>query len=78
MTVDREIILARQIEAWPKHVMGAKQGNPWATLCSHCYGRHAPPHSDICPNDPPNHDRKSEKLDRSAAALSHPNQTGTK
>lgn len=67
--IRREFILAKQIAAWPRHVEGAKGGNPWATLCLHCYGRHGPPHSEICPNDPPNRDRKSERLDRSAAAL---------
>lgn len=67
--IDREKILAKQIAAWPKHIAAGKNGNPWATLCLHCYGRHAPPHDSICPHDPPNLDRKSERLDRSAAAL---------
>ena len=38
----REAELARQLKAWPEHLRGAKQGNPLATLCAHCYGRHAP------------------------------------
>ena len=24
-------------------------GNPLATLCLHCYGRHLPPADDLCP-----------------------------
>jgi hypothetical protein len=68
--MNREAILAKQIAVWPRHVEGARKGNPWAMLCTHCYGRHGPPHSEICPRDPPGRDRKSERLDRSAAALS--------
>ncbi len=53
-------ILEKQIKAWPNHVKGGKEGNPFATLCDHCYGRHSPPHGIICPNKPPFDDgRKS-------------------
>lgn len=65
----RQTILAEQIAQWPLALAEAKKGNPWATLCLHCYGRHGPPHDKICPHDPPYRDRKSELLDRSAAAL---------
>lgn len=46
-------ILAQQRSAWPKHLAGAKDGNPFATLCQHCCGRHIPPRDDICPNNAP-------------------------
>ena len=49
----REAELARQLKAWPEHLRGAKQGNPLATLCAHCYGRHAPPRDTLCTRDPP-------------------------
>lgn len=29
------------------------RGNPFATLCMHCYGRHPPPYDEICPHEPP-------------------------
>jgi hypothetical protein len=48
-----EQILAKQRNDWPKDLAGSKQGNPFATLCSHCYGRHIPPRDEICPHDPP-------------------------
>lgn len=47
-----EKILAQQIADWPKHLAGGKGGNPFATLCSHCSGRHAPPKDEICPHEP--------------------------
>lgn len=46
-------ILRQQIAGWPSHLAGAKQGNPVATLCFHCYGRHAPPRDEICPHPAP-------------------------
>lgn len=46
-------VLKQQIADWPNHLAGGKQGNPFATLCLHCYGRHAPPKDEICPHDPP-------------------------
>jgi hypothetical protein len=49
----RQTILEKQLAGWPRHLEGARQGNPWATLCGHCYGRHAPPNEEICPHDPP-------------------------
>lgn len=49
----REAILAQQRADWPKHLAGAAQGNPFATLCQHCYGRHAPPRDEICPHPEP-------------------------
>lgn len=44
----RQSILEEQIRDWPKHLKGAEAGNPYATLCWHCYGRHAPPKDEIC------------------------------
>lgn len=32
---------------------GAKTGNPFATLCEHCYGRHRAPRDAECPHSPP-------------------------
>lgn len=49
----RETILKKQIEHWPRAVQAGKEGNPFATLCQHCYGRHKPPHDEICPYEPP-------------------------
>lgn len=43
-------MLEQQKRDWPKMLAGARQGNPWATLCEHCYRRHAPPNDDLCPN----------------------------
>lgn len=74
----RQELLEKQIKQWPAAVAAGKKGNPWATMCLHCYGRHPPPHDKICPHDPPSMDRKSEQLDRSARTLSHPNQTEPK
>jgi len=48
-----ETILAKQQKDWPKHLAGAKRGNPVATLCLHCYGRHPPPRDELCPKTPP-------------------------
>lgn len=48
-----EQTLQQQVADWPKHREAGQKGNPWATLCMRCYGRHAPPHGDICPNEPP-------------------------
>lgn len=46
-----EAILAKQKMDWPKHLEGSrKYGNPFATLCDHCYGRHEPPRNEICPS----------------------------
>lgn len=50
---DRDAILKRQEAHWPRDVEEGKKGNPFATLCLHCYGRHKPPMDEICPNDPP-------------------------
>jgi hypothetical protein len=41
-------MLAQQEAAWPQHVAAAKNGNPFATLCNHCYLRHPPPRDGIC------------------------------
>ena len=49
----REAELARQQQGWELCLKEAKRGNPFATLCYHCYGRHAPPRDDLCPNEPP-------------------------
>lgn len=59
-----ESILAEQKKNWPKHIEGAEQGNPHATLCLHCYGRHEPPHGEICPYDPPSISRQGAEYDR--------------
>lgn len=53
MALDYEKALQQQNESWPKHLDGAKSGNPFATLCHHCYGRHPPPRDEICPHEPP-------------------------
>ena len=29
--------------------VGASKGNPYATLCFHCYGRHRAPKDNECP-----------------------------
>ena len=46
-------VLQKQITDWPNHLEGAKRGNPFATLCSKCFGRHAPPKDEICPHVEP-------------------------
>lgn len=43
--------LERQQREWPLHLKGAADGNPFATLCRHCCGRHAPPRDEICPHE---------------------------
>lgn len=40
-----------QNRQWQNRLAGARQGNPYATLCSHCMGRHAPPFDHLCPNE---------------------------
>lgn len=47
-----ENILKKQLENWPRAVALGKEGNPFATLCTHCYGRHKPPMDEICAHDP--------------------------
>lgn len=42
-------IWRNQDRDWASYLKSGKDGNPWATLCQHCYGRHAPPRDDICP-----------------------------
>lgn len=49
----RAAVLARQEAGWGRAKEEARKGNPVATMCLHCYGRHAPPLDEICPNDPP-------------------------
>lgn len=49
----REAVLAQQKRDWPKHLEGGRAGNAYATMCLHCYGRHAPPKDGICPHEPP-------------------------
>lgn len=46
-----DAVLVRQKREWPNHLKGAAGGNPYATLCLHCYGRHAPPKDEICPHE---------------------------
>jgi hypothetical protein len=38
---------------------GARTGNPFATLCQHCYGRHPAPRDKECPYSPPTPSRRS-------------------
>lgn len=45
--------LTEQQRDWERRVAAGKQGNPFATLCQHCFGRHAPPNDELCPYDPP-------------------------
>lgn len=49
----REAILTEQERHWPRCVQAGKEGNPFATLCYHCFGRHRPPRDEICPGEPP-------------------------
>jgi DNA invertase Pin-like site-specific DNA recombinase len=49
----RETILKQQEAGWERAREAGRAGNPMATVCLHCYGRHPPPRDDICPNDPP-------------------------
>ena len=42
---------ADQSADWENRKRGAALGNPYATLCLHCYGRHAPPFDDQCPHE---------------------------
>jgi hypothetical protein len=49
----RAALLEKQIHDWPQHIESGRQGNPFATLCSHCYGRHQPPRDELCQKDPP-------------------------
>jgi Fe-S-cluster-containing hydrogenase component 2 len=49
-------ILAQQQAIWPRALAAGKEGNPFATLCRHCYGRHAPPRDEICPRKAPPED----------------------
>lgn len=44
---------ARWDREWKNALYGASTGNPFATLCEHCYGRHRPPRDKECPHDPP-------------------------
>lgn len=40
---------ARWDADWKNAVYGASTGNPFATLCDHCHGRHKPPRDHECP-----------------------------
>jgi uncharacterized OB-fold protein len=52
MTDERyERLLAEQKVEWQLLIAIAKKGNPFATLCENCYGRHAPPKDAICPHE---------------------------
>lgn len=51
--MNKEAILKEQQDEWPFLVKAGREGNPFATLCFHCYGRHKPPYGPICPNEPP-------------------------
>jgi hypothetical protein len=41
--------IARQQREWANDLRGAATGNPYATLCNTCMGRHAPPRHERCP-----------------------------
>lgn len=43
--------LDEQQRKWERDLEGARGGNPYATLCLHCCGRHAPPRDKFCPNE---------------------------
>lgn len=49
----RTSILKQQLDGWERAKEAGRKGNPFATLCLHCYGRHGPPQDEICPNEPP-------------------------
>jgi hypothetical protein len=42
--------LAQQRD-WERDLAGAAKGNPFATLCDHCMGRHPPPRNAACPRE---------------------------
>lgn len=72
----RETVLTKQIQEWPRCIAAGKAGNPFATLCLHCYGRHPPPYAELCPYEPPGRDRKSEKIDWRLPSPPAPKETG--
>lgn len=41
--------MAQQRREWEADLAGVRAGNPYATLCNGCNGRHAPPRNDHCP-----------------------------
>lgn len=43
---------ARWDADWQNALFGAKLGNPYATMCQRCCGRHKPPRDKECPNLP--------------------------
>jgi hypothetical protein len=46
--------LKEQLEDWERmQNHPTANGNPYATMCMHCYGRHPPPRDELCPHDPP-------------------------
>lgn len=51
-------VLKEQLAGWERAKEAGRKGNPFATLCLHCYGRHAPPNDEICPFDPPSKDTR--------------------
>lgn len=53
MAETQEAKQARWGQEWEKAVAWAKTGNPYATLCMHCYGRHKPPRDNECPHEAP-------------------------
>jgi len=38
----QRVMLNKQMLQWPSVLKGAALGNPYATLCQHCMGRHKP------------------------------------
>lgn len=51
MTAEQKnAILKKQLDGWERAKEAGRKGNPYATLCLHCYARHSPPMDDICPH----------------------------
>lgn len=45
--------MAKQAIDWERDRKGGEAGNPFATLCDACHGRHAPPRNELCPTQVP-------------------------
>jgi len=49
LTEDQRVnVLQEQENIWSSCVEAGRKGDPFATLCLHCYGRHKPPRDEIC------------------------------
>ncbi|MCP4619952.1 MAG: hypothetical protein GY844_26380 [Bradyrhizobium sp.] len=49
ITDSTEAARERQQREWQRDLEGAATGNPYATLCYGCMGRHRPPRNELCP-----------------------------